>query len=404
MSRQGITVAIPHKKNLNGMSEISTWTLDCYKHLCEVTAKRGYDIHEGLGFATSNTPVTREGIASNMKGDWLCMIDADMVFPPDTLNRALIAAMTSLDGEEALTEPRKIICAPCARATWPHNTCFGNLNAETGNIIPHRYGHEWGDEDIKCEKTHLIKVDASGFGFVLIHRSVFDIMPAPWFQLNVVYEPTGGRYGHDYLFCLKAKDLGIQTYIDFHMGQVGHLGAFGFSLADTRRIAHIPEMAEKLATMDTNVEKMLGDDHDINYDYPEMKHAGILPGADDSELNLAEKMTLNPSEPLPETRAVERPEHSLIPVDAILEKEELEVHEKDSKPEEKKFPEPPSVDLKKLDVDNVLDEEYKHITKGDGLNPVDKCPGCGVDILTTSVTKHEPGCPSNKPLEEEKDA
>ena len=319
------------------MSEISTWTLDCYKQLCEVTAKRGYDVHEGLGFASSNTPVTREWIASNMQGDWLCMIDADMVFPADTLNRALIAAMTSLDGEEPLTEPRKIICAPCVRSTWPYNTAFANMH-DNGNMVPLRYGHEWGDEDIKCQKTHLIPVDGSGFGFVLIHRSVFDIMPPRWFPLNIFWEPTGRSYGHDYLFCLRAKELGIQTYIDFHMGQVGHLGAFGFSLMDARRVAMIPEMAEKLAAMETDVEKMIGDDHDINYEYPAVKQVDLMPESD-ADLSLADKMTtrIGDPEPLPQTKAVPRPEHTMIPVEAVLEPDEMKVHEesikKDSMPE-----------------------------------------------------------------------
>lgn len=224
-----ITMAIPHKRILGHIPDISIHTLNTFKEMAETTAKAGYEVLVNTGAFSSNTPVTREGIASSFIGDWLLMVDPDALLSPDTGNRLLMAAKS--DPQNL----KKIVCVPAVRTSYPYLAAFGEVD-ESGFIIPWTYGKEITDDDIDTEETRTRKVGASGFHTVLIHRSVFEAIPWPWFPLNVLDTETGERYGHDYTFCRRAKQIAnIDTWIEFSC-RVGHLGLKGFTLADNRAI------------------------------------------------------------------------------------------------------------------------------------------------------------------------
>jgi hypothetical protein len=68
----------------------------------------------------------------------------------------------------------------------------------------------------KSDPNRLIEVDYAEFGFVRIHRSVFEGMQYPFFRLNV-HEINNGKYdliSDDISFCLNcAKDTNIKPSI-----------------------------------------------------------------------------------------------------------------------------------------------------------------------------------------------
>lgn len=225
-----ITMAIPCKDLIPGIPGISRETMVQFEKMAETTAKAGYSVHIIPPELTksSNTPVTRWRIVERMKGDWLLMMDADAFPMPDTLNKLLLAAKEDPD------DLKKIIGVPSVRPQYPHWPHFANLL--DGIMIPLRYGVDYGDDEVDATESCVHEVDGNGFHCVLIHRSVFEVIPHPWFELNVPDEETGVIYGHDYRFCRRAKMLGgIKTYVDFSC-RVGHYGLKAFTLADTRAI------------------------------------------------------------------------------------------------------------------------------------------------------------------------
>lgn len=55
-----------------------------------------------------------------------------------------------------------------------------------------------------------VAVDLIGFGMTVIHRSVFDIIDAPYFEVNDVPK---GTYATDRKFCKKVQKVGVQPYV-----------------------------------------------------------------------------------------------------------------------------------------------------------------------------------------------
>jgi len=64
--------------------------------------------------------------------------------------------------------------------------------------------------------------DVIGTGSMLIHRSVFDVVPSPWFTF--VDRADGEVLPEDFHFCMKAKDRGILTAIDPRF-PISHFGS-----------------------------------------------------------------------------------------------------------------------------------------------------------------------------------
>ena len=57
----------------------------------------------------------------------------------------------------------------------------------------------------------------NGFGCVLVHRSVFEMMDRPWFQF------IKGTCSEDFYFFVNAHDLGFKLWIDPTI-DLGHIG------------------------------------------------------------------------------------------------------------------------------------------------------------------------------------
>jgi hypothetical protein len=221
--------------------------------------------------------VTRTLLVNKMRGDWMFMMDAD-AFPAsaDGVNRLLAAATANPD--------IKIIAAPSTRANYPFMSAFGKFNSE-GMAIPFRYGYEFGDDEIDTEESCVMEVEWTGFHYVLIHRTVFEAVPFPWFQLGVNDEESGITYGHDIRFCRLAKRAGFGTYVDFSV-KVGHYQIKPSTIADQRLAAKTnPAIRDHFASLAIDPQT-LKDDDDIPLNFTIPDPSGKTEGRKLSEINI----------------------------------------------------------------------------------------------------------------------
>lgn len=157
--------------------------------------------------------------------EWLLMIDSDMTFDADTLDRML---------EVADPETCPILGGLCfagSPATKIYPTVYRLVQED---------GFAGVEPVLDYPKDSLVKVGATGAAFLLVHRSVFLRMaaphphgfgsfpdgvanPYPWF---VEGGTTKGRpYGEDIAFCMRANALNIPVHV--HTGiKIGHVKRF----------------------------------------------------------------------------------------------------------------------------------------------------------------------------------
>jgi GT2 family glycosyltransferase len=150
------------------------------------------------------------------RAPWLLMVDTDMVFTPDTLDRLVAAA----DPKE-----RPIMGGLCYAETND-----GEIRPTLYELAPDQSGDgsiafAWYDVWPENAPFH---VGATGTACLLVHRTVFERVASgfgkvdrvwPWFR-----ESTNGRrrLGEDLTFCIRAGLAGIPIYV--HTGvQVGHM-------------------------------------------------------------------------------------------------------------------------------------------------------------------------------------
>ena len=91
----------------------------------------------------------------------------------------------------------------------------------TERHLPVAYLHDKTDDEhrhfpLVGVPEALCRVDAVGFGALLMRRDVLDRVPEPWFTLD-------WRSGEDIAFCVEAKKAGIEIYLDGRY-KCGHIG------------------------------------------------------------------------------------------------------------------------------------------------------------------------------------
>jgi hypothetical protein len=152
------------------------------------------------------------------KADWMWMVDSDMTFAPDTVERLL---------EHADPEEAPIVGGLCFGFDDKGDiqpTLFGLIGDEAAPKVI-RY-HEWPPDS-------MFQVAATGAACLLIHKSVFErlaeveVRPGqrgfntafPWFQ---EVEHDGTPVSEDITFCWRAGLAGIPVYVNTAV-QLGHM-------------------------------------------------------------------------------------------------------------------------------------------------------------------------------------
>lgn len=172
------------------------------------------DMTSGANITTARNTVVRDFLATD--ATWLWLIDADMVFAPDTLDALLDIAHPT---------ERPIVGGLCFKVT------------QVGDGPPQQIPTLYGLNDMTPPRTviyhdfppdTLLRVAATGAACLLVHRSVLERMrdsgnwraPWTWFA-ETLYPEYDDVVSEDITFCLRAGALGFPIFV--HTGiDIGH--------------------------------------------------------------------------------------------------------------------------------------------------------------------------------------
>lgn len=112
----------------------------------------------------------------------ILFVDDDMIFPPNGLMRLLSHKLPIVGG-----------------------LYFARIEPHLPVVYRHVDGNQWVPVTEFC--AGLQEVDAIGFGFCLVERTVFEKLPRPWFEFS-------DKMGEDMYFCQEAKKVGYPIILD----------------------------------------------------------------------------------------------------------------------------------------------------------------------------------------------
>lgn len=163
----------------------------------------------GANLSSARNSLVRRFL-DDTRGEWLWMVDADMVFPPTVLDDLLVNA-----------DPK--------RAPIVGGLCFG---INDGRLFPTLYSFERDEENTihalryeEFPEDAMFQVGATGAACLLIHRGVLEAVrdrcynaAFPWFQETQLGDKPCSE---DITFCLRAGMLGIPIHVDTGV-HIGH--------------------------------------------------------------------------------------------------------------------------------------------------------------------------------------
>jgi GT2 family glycosyltransferase len=180
---------------------------------CHDRVEAVISLQSGPTIASARNDVVGMFLADH-KAPWLWMLDTDMVFTPDALERLVAAAHP---------KERPIVGALCYKegVDGPLPTIYELVTQADGSAAFANYD-VWPENEV-------FQVGGTGAACLLIHRDALKRVASgwgdkvdrvfPWFRESTM----GARaVGEDLTFCLRAQSAGLPVYV--HTGvQVGHM-------------------------------------------------------------------------------------------------------------------------------------------------------------------------------------
>lgn len=166
----------------------------------------------------------RNGLAEQVLlsgAEWLFFLDDDVIGP------------LKPDGSDGAGLPTLLAVADHFKSKFVSGLYWAKKNqahkslAAWGRVEQRAAGNEaWAKKEYgyiaitNDQKGRYVTVDAVGLGFALIHRSVFEQLPRPWFVWNT------GSVSEDIYFCEQAREkLKIAPLVDMDM-KCSHIGTY----------------------------------------------------------------------------------------------------------------------------------------------------------------------------------
>jgi hypothetical protein len=205
-----VAICIPAR----GQMEVTT-AFDLTMMAAYMAGKKNIDLNvytsQGTLIFDQRNSLVRTAV--DEKCDYILFIDADMRFPKTTLER-LLAHKKDIIGVNATT-----------RMMPPKPTARNIQINEDGSV-------DWLEIFSNKEKG-IGKVDAIGCGVMLIKTSCLKNIPQPYFYFEQLLK--GKLLGEDIYFCIKAKDAGIDTWVDHDLSmEIGHVGSYTYGWDDIK--------------------------------------------------------------------------------------------------------------------------------------------------------------------------
>ena len=205
-----VAICIPAR----GQMEVTT-AFDLTMMAAYMAGKKNIDLNvytsQGTLIFDQRNSLVRTAV--DEKCDYILFIDADMRFPKTTLER-LLAHKKDIIGVNATT-----------RMMPPKPTARNIQINEDGSV-------DWLEVFSNKEKG-IGKVDAIGCGVMLIKTSCLKNIPQPYFYFEQLLK--GKLLGEDIYFCIKAKDAGIDTWVDHDLSmEIGHVGSYTYGWDDIK--------------------------------------------------------------------------------------------------------------------------------------------------------------------------
>ena len=174
-------------------------------------------ISMSMAFSTGSliTVARRQLVDEFMKStaDYAWWIDSDMTFPIDSYAQLI---------------NRKVQLVGCNyRRRYFPTPNFTAMNGTLGNQI---------EIETTDQSPSIERVDGIPHGMMMVHRSVYEQIPAPHYLMEWNKEKRV-ELGEDYYFCQKAKEFGINVWLDHALSrQISHIGTYhyDYNLSTTR--------------------------------------------------------------------------------------------------------------------------------------------------------------------------
>ena len=200
-SKYRIFIGIPSGDNWNADFAVSLINLQTY--LFQNIPKGGVDLYLS-NYRSSILQDSRQQLANGAvrkDATHLLFLDADMTFPPDTINRLL-------------KHNKPLVCANYVKRVIPATTNTIDADGQAVFSPPGKKG--------------LQEVMSAGFGVSLISTEVFKGMTKPYFDM--VWLDNEQIVGEDVFFFRKVRhELGLSLYVDHDLSQdVAHIGTFEY--------------------------------------------------------------------------------------------------------------------------------------------------------------------------------
>lgn len=175
-----------------------------------VTRHGGFiNVGSGPRIASARNTVVARFLDQN--AEWLLMLDTDMVFTPNLIERML-----------AVADPEKVpivggLCFAGGKGASIHPTMYQFLRDDDGDLVSTRME--------TYPENQLVEVNGTGAACLLMHRDALEKIGEAYFKTGAAWfaetYALGQDFGEDITFCLRAQALGIPIHV--HTGiEVGH--------------------------------------------------------------------------------------------------------------------------------------------------------------------------------------
>jgi glycosyltransferase involved in cell wall biosynthesis len=166
-----------------------------YEYLLQPTERIFYD-----RATVSYHSFARNSIVDRMQGDWVFMLDTDIVFEPDVVARML---------HKMAKHDIQVLAGMYPYKSYPHAPVMYGRSPKT------KYNYILGDWDKTVE---VMQIHSAGAGCLMIKKSVIDAMKQKKWNPFDIIEP----FSEDHSFFERLHKLKIPAYCDTTL-QLSHL-------------------------------------------------------------------------------------------------------------------------------------------------------------------------------------